>query len=464
MSDRSSRRPDGSGRHVLALDWRAPDAAFRSLSSRRLPVWLDSAGPVGPRSRFSYLCVDPVSVLEYRDGVLRHDGRVGEPLPFQALADLVSRARRVVEPGPAPFMGGVVGLLGYGLGTALERLPARHAQDPDLPALWFGHYDLVLAFDRLQRRCWLISTGNHPDQTALERAALLLGWLDQPPVPLAPIPKLTWHPDRTQESYVGMIERTLDYIRAGDIFQANLTMRHVAVRADGVDPASVHLALRARNPAAFGAYIGWGQGRARSSASPERFLSLDARGTIETRPIKGTRPRCDDAAADACAAQELARSEKDRAENLMIVDLMRNDLSRVAVPGSVAVPALFEIESIATLHHLVSTVTARLRPDEDAITLLRATFPGGSVTGAPKIRAMQIIDLLELSSRGPYCGSVVWIGEDGAMDSSIVIRTLMLGRATIVAQAGGGIVADSDPIGEYREMLSKVAPLLSVFA
>ncbi len=463
MSGRSSA-PDRAGRLVLALAWRDPDLAFRQLASRRLPVWLDSAGPVGPRSRYSYLCVDPVSVLDDRGGVLRLDGEAaGEP-PFLALQRLVARAGSDGEPGPVPFMGGVVGLLDYELGRELERLPARHTPDADLPLLWFGLYDLLLAFDRLEWRCWLISTGMHPDASAAQRAACLLRWLDQPPPPLLPVPALVWRPDLSQNAYVEMIGRALDYVVAGDIFQANLTMRHVAERPAGVDPASVHLALRARNPAAFGAYIGWGEGRALSSASPERFLALDASGVVETRPIKGTSRRHGDPAADARAAGRLAASAKDRAENLMIVDLMRNDLSRVAMPGSVAVPSLFEVETIATLHHLVSTVTARLRDGEDAVTLLRATFPGGSVTGAPKIRAMQIIDELEASARGAYCGSLVWIGRDGAMDSSIVIRTLLLGGTRIVAQSGGGIVADSDPAEEYREMLAKVAPLLAVFA
>ena len=185
---------------------------------------------------------------------------------------------------------------------------------------------------------------------------------------------------------------------------------------------------------------------------------------METRPIKGTRPRGASAADDARLRAELAASEKDRAENLMIVDLMRNDLGRVAEIGSVAVPALFEVESFAAVHHLVSSITGRLRPGLGPVDLLRATFPAGSITGAPKIRAMEIIDEIEVGRRGPYCGTIAWIGFDGAMDSSVVIRTLVITPETVVAQAGGGIVADSDPAAEYEEMMVKVRPLLAALS
>ena len=338
-----------------------------------------------------------------------------------------------------------------------------------MPALWLGLFDLLLGFDRARERCWLISTGvpqREPDarrRRAEERAAFLDALLRQPMRPEAPLPAVAWRPELSPQAYATMVERGIALIRAGDIFQANLTMRHVAARPDGLDAASLHLALRRRSPAPFAAFIGWPDGRALSGASPERFLRLGAKRVVESRPIKGTHPRHPDPAEDARAAAALAASVKDRAENLMIVDLMRNDLSRVAAVGSVRVPRLMELESFAAVHHLVSSVTARLRPGLDAIDLLRATFPPGSVTGAPKIRAMEVIDELEAAARGPYCGAVVWLGHDGAMDSSVVIRTLLVTDGEVIAQAGGAVVADSVPEGEHAEMLAKVSALLAVF-
>jgi para-aminobenzoate synthetase component 1 len=213
--------------------------------------------------------------------------------------------------------------------------------------------------------------------------------------------------------------------------------------------------------APFSAFLDLGGGRAIASASPERFLSLDASGHVETRPIKGTRPRGSNAEEDARLRWELAQSAKDRAENLMIVDLLRNDLSRVSTPGSVRVPSLCEVESFSAVHHLVSSIQADLAPGKGAVDLLMASFPGGSVTGVPKIRAMEIIQELEPARRGPYCGAIAWLGWDGAMDSSIVIRTVAMAGRDIVVQAGGGIVADSDPAAEYEETLVKARPLLT---
>jgi para-aminobenzoate synthetase component 1 len=256
------------------------------------------------------------------------------------------------------------------------------------------------------------------------------------------------------------VRRTLDFIRAGDIYQANITAPFVAELPEAVRPADVFVALQAANAAPFSAYIACGGDAAVASVSPERFLRLDARGAIEARPIKGTRPRGATAAQDAAQAAELSASDKDRAENLMIVDLLRNDLSRVALPGSVRVPVLCGLESFASVHHLVSVVEAILRPGLGAIDLLRAALPGGSITGAPKIRAMQIIAELEQQARGPYCGSAAWIGFDGAMDSSILIRTLTVTGDRVVAQAGGGIVDDSDPAAEWDELIVKIVPML----
>ena len=450
--------------------WEAPEDVFRRIGDRPNLVWLDSAGPVKPLSRFSYLCVEPFCILELRDGVLREDGAIVRADPFDRLAQLLRRWRRPVPPGPVPFMGGVAGLLGYGLARHLERLPYRHEEDSDLPALWLGVFDLLVGFDRQQHRCWLISTGHpesRPDALALrasDRASMLEAMLRQPANPPAPVPAATWHPERSPAAYAAMVGQGIEAIRAGDVFQVNLAMRHMAIRPPGLDPANLYLALRGRNPAPFAAFIGWPGGGALCGASPERFVRLDADRTIESRPIKGTRRRETDLEADAGAVADLLTNAKDRAENLMIVDLMRNDLSRVAVIGSVRVTQLMALETVATLHHLVSAVTAQLLPGLGPVELLRASFPAGSVTGAPKIRAMELIDELERSARGPYCGAVVWIGHDGAMDSSVVIRTLLVTNRQVIAQAGSGIVADSVPEAEHREMLDKVSPLLEILA
>ncbi|MGI4796459.1 MAG: anthranilate synthase component I family protein [Janthinobacterium lividum] len=455
---------------ICELSWLEPDDAFRRVRHEPVLVWLDSSDAVGSRSRYSYLCIDPFSVLELRGGMLRQDDVPLDADPFAALAAFLAPWQVDRVSAPVPFQGGAVGLLGYGLSRRLERLTHRHAENPDLPELWFGLFDLLLAFDRAERRCWIISRGL-PEPTAASRALhaqARADWLQDrlchnPSAATGRLPPLEWHPDLSLTAYTSMIRRGLELIHAGDIFQANLTMRHVATRPPALDPTAVHLALRRANPAPFSAYIGWGRGQGLSSTSPERFIRLDNAGGIETRPIKGTRARHSDPVQDDSTRAELAVSVKDHAENLMIVDLMRNDLSRVAAAGSVRVPELCRTESFATVHHLVSSITAKLGPGADAIDLLRATFPGGSVTGAPKIRAMEVIDTLEVAARGPYCGCIAWLGFDGAMDSSIVIRTLLITGRQVIAQAGGGIVADSVPEAEHAEMMTKVAPLLSVF-
>jgi len=249
----------------------------------------------------------------------------------------------------------------------------------------------------------------------------------------------------------------IDYVFAGDIFQANLSQRLEAPLVG--TPLELYRRLRHRNAAPFAAYLDFGD-LAIASSSPERFLRVDPDGRVETRPIKGTRPRGLSPEHDAALAQALVESGKDRAENVMIVDLLRNDLSRVCRPGSVRVPELFALEHYPTVHHLVSTVVGELAPAQGPVDVLRAAFPGGSITGAPKVRAMQIIAELEPTQRAVYCGSIGYLSRTGALDTSIVIRTyLVLGRDVYV-QVGGGIVADSDPDEEYQETLDKARGLV----
>ncbi|MFZ1427679.1 MAG: aminodeoxychorismate synthase component I, partial [Geminicoccaceae bacterium] len=262
----------------------------------------------------------------------------------------------------------------------------------------------------------------------------------------------------TATGYEAAVQRVVDYILAGDIFQANLSQRFLAELPAGMDAWGLYRRLRRRNPAPFAAFLDF-EGVQLASASPERFLELRGR-QVETRPIKGTRPRGATPETDRQLGAELLASAKDRAENVMIVDLLRNDLSRVCRDHTVLTPELCVLESFATVHHLVSTVTGELRDGLDAVDLLRATFPGGSITGAPKIRAMEIIAELEPSARGPYCGSIGWLGFDGWMDTSITIRTFAIKGRRVAFQAGGGIVADSEPAAEYAETLDKARALI----
>ncbi len=429
---------------ILELPWRDPQDCFAALAPEPYLAFLDSAAPRDARSRFSYICLDPFKIL--RDA------------PLEALArELASHAPL---PGPLPFMGGAVGFFSYDLGLALAPVPSRHANPSNLPDMVIGFYDTLIGFDHAARRCWLIMR-QRPGQDGAQRAEALRLRLERKPAPAA-LPKLHWRADMSRGEYIALVERVLRYIRAGDIYQANFTLRHTAARPAGLEPAALYLALRAASPAPFAAYLDYGENLTLLSASPERFISLGADGGIETRPIKGTRARHADAAQDAALAAELGQSPKDRAENLMIVDLLRHDIGRVAQIGSVRVPELFQVESFASVHHLVSAVTGRLRAGLGPADLLRAALPGGSITGAPKIRAMQIIDELEPCRRGPYCGAIAWIGFDGAMDSSIIIRTLIVTSSHVLMQAGGGIVADSQPDAEYAEMRLKASPMLGL--
>jgi para-aminobenzoate synthetase component 1 len=262
----------------------------------------------------------------------------------------------------------------------------------------------------------------------------------------------------THRGYLDAVGRVREYIIAGDIFQANLSQRFQSALTEA--PFALYRRLRKRNPAPFAAYLAFDD-LAVLSASPERFLRLDEKQRlVETRPIKGTRPRGLGPMHDAALGRALAESAKDRAENVMIVDLLRNDLSRVCRPGSVRVPELFALEQHPTVHHLVSTVLGELAPGADAVDLIRAAFPGGSITGAPKVRAMEVIAELEPTQRGVYCGSIGYISATGAMDTSIVIRTYLTLGGQVYFQAGGGIVADSDVELEYRETLDKARALI----
>jgi len=416
---------------------------------------LDSARTDDRQGRWSFLMAAPTTVITARRGRVRirdADGETEHPGSlFDAVRDRLRR--RVRPPHPlVPFTGGAAGYWAYELRTEVEAVPRRSASDHLLPDAWIGFYPALYAYDHRAGRGYLVAS--EPD--AREWIARLRARLERPVAPPPPAPPARWiggSHDRAR--YVAAVRRALDYIAAGDIYQVNLSQQFRA-RYRG-DPWSLYLRLRAASPAPFAAYLDAGDHQILSS-SPERFLLVRDRA-VETRPIKGTRPRGATPAADAALARKLLASEKDRAELVMIVDLERNDLGRVCEYGSVHVPELFRLESHPTVHHLVATVRGRLRPEVHPIDALRACFPGGSITGAPKVRAMEIIEELEPVERHVYTGAIGYCGEDGRAEWNIAIRTLSLAAGVARWSAGGGIVADSDPDREYEETLHKARHL-----
>jgi para-aminobenzoate synthetase component 1 len=435
---------------------RAIDAAeaFRDMPGL---VLLESARP-GRNARWTYLTADPVAILETP---------AAGPDPFAVARRLVARLdRTLVVPADAPpFLGGLVGFLGYDLGGMLERLPATAPSDQDLPPLRLALHDWVVAWDRRTGHAWLGGRALDGDGRRLARRldevhARLTAPPRHPADP-APTAPFEFRSGLSRRAYEAGVRRIRDHIAAGDLYQANLT-RRLETPFDG-DPWDLYRRLRTGDPSLFSAYLDLGPsqltGRPRAllSASPEPFLSVDADGVVKTDPIKGTRPRGRDAASDRALARELLSSAKDRAENVMIVDVLRNDLGRVCRPGSVRVPRLCRLERTAAVQHLVSTVTGILDDDHDAFDLLAASFPGGSITGAPKIRAMEILEGLEPVRRGPYTGAIGWFGPDGAMQTSIVIRTFVADGQRLTIHVGGGITWKSDPAAEWDETVAKAS-------
>lgn len=453
-------------RFVFAIPDKDPRAVFSGLRALPYSLWLDSAADGDARARYSFIAWHPVETVEYKNGrtmVTNRDQQLslsGDPFAILRERMQAYGADITDDPDLPPFQGGAAGYFGYDLARAIERLPARAQDSATMPAMAVGIYDKVYAYDHAQNKAWFIVLAADEMQAQAHFAHFRrLTAVARPPGRTTPAPQ--WRPRESVEGYKAKLSRVIEYIKAGDIFQANLSQQFTAVMPPGFDPFAHYCVLRTVNPAPFAAYINAGNVTI-ASASPERFLSLHDRA-VETRPIKGTRPRMPDPAADAAMVADLMSSAKDRAENAMIVDLLRNDLSKVCDDQSVTVPQLCALESFASVHHLVSVVNGTLRPECDAIDLLRASFPGGSITGAPKVRAMEIIEELEPVRRGPYCGSVGYIGFGGSMDTSIVIRTIVYDGAHMTLNVGGGIVADSIPQDEYEETLHKGRALFASF-
>ncbi len=446
--------------------------ALCAMSRWKDVVLLESALLRDGVGRYSFLTAEPYCTVELAAP------RYGDS-PFTEIRQLLAESPAAPVDGLPPFQGGAVGLLSYELGRCWERLPRATHDEFQLPAMVVGLYDWVLAWDHLEGRAWVIAHGSgkspsdgeraqradHRIEAVLDalridepvrppRAAVLQAHITAPAYPLPGVEGVLSNFSRG--GYIEAVERVIEYIRAGDIFQANLSQRLVAPAL--CSPLELYGRLRRRNPAPFAAYVAHNDW-AVLSASPERFLQVEE-GFVSTRPIKGTRQRRPMPEADLFTRDELRESEKDQAENVMIVDLLRNDLSKVCRPGSMRVPQLCEVETYETVQHLVSEVRGELAEGRDFWDLLAATFPGGSITGAPKVRAMEIITELEQVARGPYCGSLLYCGFGGTADSNILIRTFVQKNGWVHCPAGGGIVAPSDPQAEYEETLHKAEGML----
>jgi len=443
------------------LPYRADSAAlFELVADLPWAVFLDSGGHHLTQSRYDIVAAEPHTTLVTR-GKLTEIRSDAIELSREDPLVLLRRHLDIAPSSPTdlPFSGGALGYFSYDLGRRFERLPAFAADDEKMPEMAVGIYDWAVVVDHLERRSWLVAQGRCVDTHA--KWSELVARFSAAPAERARVPFHITEPlvsSLSREKYAAAFGRVRDYIYAGDCYQINLAQRFAAPAAG--DPWLAYQALRIINPAPYSAYLNTPHGQV-LSASPERFLKLHGRN-VEAKPIKGTRARAGHPRVDAERAAELKASEKDRAENVMIVDLLRNDLSKNCEPGSVRVPKLFEVESFATVHHLVSTVTGTLRQGRDALDLLRGSFPGGSITGAPKLRAMQIIEELEPHRRGVYCGAIGYIGADGNMDLNIAIRTLVYTGGAIRFWAGGGIIADSRLEDEYQETFDKAAAMLKL--
>lgn len=438
-----------------------PDSAalFSIVAQQPWAVFLDSGFPFSDQGRYDILACDPSVTLVTKGNstqIARNDSiNHSTEDPFDLLKQELSQFSSLNH-SDLPFNGGAIGYFSYDLSRRLEKLPCIAFDAEDIPEMVVGIYNWAIVVDHHKLQSFLI--GQSCDE---RRWQGLIELFSQLPVldkaqTFSVVGDVVSNMDKT--GYTQAYQKIKHYLKEGDCYQVNLSQRFVA-ECSG-NPWAAYLLLREMNAAPFSAYLNFPEVQVLSS-SPERFLKL-VNGQVETKPIKGTRPRKAYPASDWHQIDQLRYSPKDRAENLMIVDLLRNDLSKVCQIGSVKVPSLFAVESYATVHHLVSTVTGILDKGKHALDLLRSCFPGGSITGAPKIRAMEIIEELEPNRRGVYCGSIGYIGFDGNMDSNIAIRTLVHSGNTIRFWAGGGIVNDSDPEQEYQECFDKAAALLKL--
>ena len=452
----------------IGADLLTPVAAFQRLArGARQPFLLESVEGGEAIARYSFLGRDPAAVVRATVG---EDGADGPPL--EALRSAMARHRPVRFPDLPRFTGGAVGYLSYDVVRLVERLPRATADDLGFPDILFGIYDTVLAFDHLKQRIQIVSNIKTEEngrrlgpgalrdrfRAACRKIEATERLLRRPAAPPARRPRGRdrWRANVTAAQYKESVKRAKDYIRAGDIFQVVLSQRFA--RRASASPFSIYRALRRINPSPYMYYLDFGE-VSLAGASPEMLVRVEG-DRIRTRPIAGTRPRGRDEDRDLRLEQDLLADPKERAEHVMLVDLGRNDLGRVSRAGSIEVSRFMTVERFSHVMHLVSEVTGRLRPGQDAFDGLLACFPAGTVSGAPKVRAMEIIEELETTRRGPYAGAVGYIDYSGNLDSCITIRTTVMARGVAHVQAGAGIVADSIPEQEHRECVSKAGALI----
>jgi para-aminobenzoate synthetase component 1 len=447
-----------------------PVEVFRRMLSGPMPFLLESSlAEPGGKGRYTFMGSRPFLTLSSRGNRVRLSSNGKSQLlradPFSTLQKILGDLRVEERDGGLPFRGGAVGYFAYDLCHFLEKLPRPARDDLKLPDLHLGFYDQVLAYDHWEKR-WILSLLDRCKDKLSDARTRFLRQLKKPPgkapcsrpPPSARKSRPLLTSNFTRREYLAAVRKIIGYIREGEVYQVNLSQRFSLPLA--VSPFSLYLRLREKNPSCFGGYLDF-PGLTVVSSSPERFLRVDG-SRVETCPIKGTRRRGRNPAEDDRLRRELSESPKDRAELNMIVDLERNDLGRVCRYGTVKVKEHARLETHPTVFHLVSTVEGRLRRGLDVVDLLRAAFPGGSITGAPKIRAMEIIAELEPQARSLYTGSLGYIGFDGRADLNIVIRTILIKNGTAHFHVGGGIVADSDPRAEYEETLVKGRALKEV--
>jgi para-aminobenzoate synthetase component 1 len=431
---------------------------------------LDSARQMPGSGQYSFLAADPFGSLCYKGGALYWNDMPVDEDPWTFFKKQMAQWSLPTEPGQPPFRGGAMGYVGYEMNDLIPQWPPTSDEDWSVPEMWVHFYDVILVYDHAVRSCVLYSSGfpemseNKRQQRAQERLDYFRERLEKNtaiPALNTPINQDAWVSNFSEQTYQEAVEMVRKYIVAGDIFQANISQRFTASLPPSFQTLSYYFQLRSVNPAPFSAFLSYDD-IAIASASPERFVQVRS-GQAETRPIKGTRPRDVDPTTDDRLANDLQNSAKDRAENIMIVDLLRNDFSKVCLPGTVTVPVLCGLESYVNVHHLVSVVRGQLKPGMGSLDIFHACFPGGSITGAPKKRAMEIIREIEGLPRHIYCGAIGYWGFDGDMDTNIAIRTVLFQGNKTSFQSGGGITWLSDPLQEYRESLVKADRLFKSF-